>query len=197
MARRRNVDHDTVVAAAVDLFWDRGYRGANTRAIEEKTGLTRFTLQTTYGGKERFFLDTLDAYLDNAEANHFPDPETFDLDALANWFEQIANEDRMPQINQSGCLAFNSISEFARGDVEINKRVERYMTGFEDRVYQILQKAVDGREAHKGVKPAEMARVLVDLLLGLHVVIKARSNNALPQVHAKSAADLIRSWKRA
>ncbi|MEP1209253.1 MAG: TetR/AcrR family transcriptional regulator [Rhizobiaceae bacterium] len=197
MARKRNVDHETVVAAAVDLFWDRGYRGASTREIEERTGLTRFTLQTAYGGKEGFFLDTLDAYLDNAEANHFPKPESFDLEALANWFENLAAEPRIPDRQQNGCLAFNSISEFDRQDTEINKRIERYMACLEQRIEQILQKAVEKGEARRDVDPPQMARILVGLLLGLHVVIKARSDDAVPQLHAKSAADLIRSWKRA
>ena len=58
MARKRNTDHDSAVTAALDLFWCQGY-GASTREIESKTGLTRFTLQTAYGGKEGFYLSTV------------------------------------------------------------------------------------------------------------------------------------------
>ncbi len=195
MARKRKADHDTAVAAALELFWAQGYGGASTREIEEKTGLTRFTLQTAYGGKEGFFLDTLDAYLDRAEAHSFPDPETFDLDALAAWFEQLAGSKRIPAIDQTGCLAFNSVSEFGRDNREVNARIERYLGSFEARVRRILQRAVaDGQM--RDINTEQMARVLVDLLLGLHVVIKARSDDSMAQKHAKSIAALIRGWKK-
>ncbi len=196
MARNRKTDHNTAVAAALELFWQRGYSGASTREIEEKTGLTRFTLQTTYGGKEGFFLDTLDAYLDNAEQNHFPDPRQLDLDGLADWFEWLVDCERLPGKDQTGCLAFNSISEFGRDDAQINKRIERYLSAFEGRALQIIEAASARGEVNAGINPEEMARILVNLLLGLHSVIKARSDDALPKQHASSIAALIRSWKQ-
>ena len=196
MARNRKTDHDTAVAAALELFWQRGYSGASTREIEEKTGLTRFTLQTAYGGKEGFFLDTLDAYLDNAEQNHFPDPETCDLEALANWFVRLVDCERMPGRDQTGCLAFNSISEFGRDDAEVNKRIERYLTVFEERALAIIGKAAARGELDTALEPQELSRILVNLLLGLHSVIKARSEDSLPRQHAGSIANLILSWRK-
>lgn len=194
LARKRKADHETAVAAALDLFWDRGYQGASTRQIEEKTGLTRFTLQTAYGGKEGFFLDTLDQYLDNAEAHYFPHPDTCALPDLADWFEYLTADGRMPQIGQTGCLAFNSISQFDRDDSEVNKRIERYLNLFRDRALSILERAIAENRVQTAMSPQQMADVLVDLLLGLHVIIKARSDDSLPQAHAKSVATLIRSW---
>lgn len=196
MSRQRKTDHESAVSAALELFWDQGYNGASTREIEKKTGLTRFTLQTAYGGKEGFFLDTLDAYLDRAETDHFPNPETFDIEALAIWFQELVAAGRIPLIEQTGCLAFNSINEFERGNVEINKRIQRYLNAFEDRVLVILRKSSERGELQKNMAIEQMAHILVSLLLGLHAAIKARSDDDLPQAHANSIATLIRSWKR-
>ena len=195
MARRRKTDHASAIDAALMLFWNQGYEGASTREIEKKTGLTRFTLQTTYGGKEGFFLDTLDAYLDRAEVNHFPDPVKTDLDGLADWFEKLVSPERLPRMDQTGCLAFNSISEFDRNNVQVNERIQRYLAIFETRVLQILEIAVDDGMLKAGINPHDMARILVDLLLGLHAVIKARSDDLIAKSHAASIAALIRSWK--
>ncbi len=195
MARQRKTDHDSAVSAALELFWSQGYSGASTREIEEKTGLTRFTLQTAYGGKEGFFLDTLDAYLDRAVACHFPDPKTFDLESLAVWFEELVTPGRIPQVDQTGCLAFNSISEFERGNVEINKRIQRYLSAFEVSVLTILQNSSQRGDIANGMPPKQRAHILVNLLLGLHALIKARTDDDLPVAHAKSVAALIRGWK--
>nr|WP_321249679.1 TetR/AcrR family transcriptional regulator C-terminal ligand-binding domain-containing protein [uncultured Ruegeria sp.] len=195
MARKRKTDHDSAVAGALDLFWRRGYHGASTRELEQETGLTRFTLQTTYGGKEKFFLKTLDTYLDNAEARHFPDPDTYSLDDLAGWFRGIASTERMPKIEDAGCLAFNSISSFDRSDPEVNARIERYLTALEGRFAAILSRAKDDGAIRSEADPDEAARVLIGLLLGLHTIMKARTSDQFPRSYAEAAVGLIEGWK--
>ncbi len=195
MARKRKTDHDSAVAGALDLFWRRGYQGASTRDLEQETGLTRFTLQTTYGGKEKFFLKTLDTYLDNAEAQHFPDPNIYSLDDLAGWFRGLASTERMPKIEDVGCLAFNSISSFNRSDPEVNARIERYLTGLEGRFAAILSRVKADGSIRSEVDPDEAARVLIGLLLGLHTIMKARTSDQFPQSYAEAAVGLIEGWK--
>ncbi|WP_170326483.1 TetR/AcrR family transcriptional regulator [Ruegeria arenilitoris] len=195
MARKRKTDHDSAVAGALDLFWRRGYHGASTRELEQETGLTRFTLQTTYGGKEKFFLKTLDTYLDNAETRHFPDPDTYSLDDLANWIRGIASDERMPKIEDAGCLAFNSISSFDRSDPEVNARIERYLTTLEGRFVAILNRARSQGAVHAEVDPVSGAKLLIGLLLGLHTIMKARTSDQFPLRYAEAAAGLIEGWK--
>ena len=141
MARNRKVDHETAISGALELFWRKGYEGASTREIEEQTGLTRFTLQTVYGGKEKFFLETLDTYLNNAEDHHFPNSDSFSVDDLADWLESIASDEKIPRIADNGCLAFNAIGQFDRGDAQVNARIERYLVSLETRFYTILSTA--------------------------------------------------------
>ncbi len=195
MARKRKTDHDSAVAGALDLFWRRGYHGASTRELEQETGLTRFTLQTTYGGKEKFFLKTLDTYLDNAEARHFPDPDTYSLNDLSDWFQGIASAERMPKIEDAGCLAFNSISSFHRTDPEVNARIERYLTALERRFAAILSRAKIEGTVHIDVDPDEAAKLLIGLLLGLHTIMKARTSDQFPRSYADAAVGLINGWR--
>ncbi|MFY0662230.1 MAG: TetR/AcrR family transcriptional regulator [Shimia sp.] len=195
MARKRKADHETAIAGALALFWEKGYTGASTREIEEKTGLTRFTLQTAYGGKEAFFLATLDSYLNNAEAQHFPDAETFTLSDLAEWFESIASEQKIPRVEDAGCLAFNSISQFDRSDPEVNARISRYLETLEGRFAAILTRAAQAGTVQLPQSPEAAAQVLVGLLLGLHSVIKARTEDSMARSYAAAAAGLMRSWE--
>lgn|GEM_PF-3190208 len=195
MGRARKTDHGDVVAAALNLFWQQGYADSSTREIEQRTGLTRFTLQTAYGGKEKFFLEVLDAYLDAAEAKHFPDARTFTIDDLANWFEKLASYERMPAISDSGCLILNSIGQFDRTDHKINQRIERYMSVLKQRFTEILRRS-ESIGAVRLAQPTEpTANLLMTMLLGIHVVMKARTSDGAARSHAKAAADIIRSWK--
>ncbi|TDO99537.1 TetR/AcrR family transcriptional regulator [Marinomonas balearica] len=195
MSRKRNTDHETAIIASKRLFWQRGYAATSTREIEEKTGLTRFTIQKTYGGKRGLFLDTLDNYLENAETHILRDAETGDLEDLACWFERLASNDQIPRIDEMGCLVLNSIDEFEREDSEVNERIERYFKFIEKRFVNILSTAVAAKNAQPNLDIQSLAVVLIDLLLGVQMVFRARTEDSFARSHARAAATLIRSWK--
>lgn len=195
MSRARKADHKTVIAAAQSVFWQHGYHGTSTRKIKQSTGLTRFTLQTAYGGKEAFFLQTLDAYLDRAENGVFPNPDGTDLDGLARWVEGRLDPETMPVKAAKGCLLLNSITEFDRDGGEIDDRIARYFDGLQTRLAQILAQAVAAGEAGPDLDPEEKSRLLVSLLMGLAVTIKARLNDDFAAPYTAAAAAMIRHWR--
>ncbi|AEF54378.1 TetR/AcrR family transcriptional regulator [Marinomonas posidonica] len=195
MSRKRNTDHETALTAAKSLFWQHGYTGTSTRDIEEQTGLTRFTIQKTYGGKRGLFLDTLDNYLENAETHLLSDIETGDLEDLACWFERLASNDQIPSVDEMGCLVLNSIDEFGREDIEVNERIDRYFKLVEQRFINILSTAVTAKNARLGLDIQSLAIVLIDLLLGVQMVFRARTEDSFARSHACAAATLVRSWK--
>ncbi|MVO16320.1 TetR/AcrR family transcriptional regulator [Parasedimentitalea huanghaiensis] len=195
MSRARKADHKTVIDAAQAVFWEHGYQGASTRQIEERTGLTRFTLQTSYGGKEAFFLETLDAYMSRVEAEHLPDAGSTNLEELAQWFADRADPAAMPQIGAQGCLLLNAITEFDRNGGEVDVRIAHYFEVLHHRFAQILGKAIETGEVAADFDPDEKATLLQNTLLGLSLTIKARPNDAFAQPFAAAAAAMIRQWR--
>jgi TetR/AcrR family transcriptional repressor of nem operon len=63
MARRRTFDDASVVVAARDLFWERGYAATSLAQLQEATGLSRSSLYETYGSKRGLFERALRSYL--------------------------------------------------------------------------------------------------------------------------------------
>jgi hypothetical protein len=59
--RPRKADHAAAIEVAQRAFWRNDCAGTSTRQIEECAGVTLPTLQTSYGGRRAFFLETLDA----------------------------------------------------------------------------------------------------------------------------------------
>jgi len=195
MARPRKSNHASVVEAAKHAFLRNGYAGTSTRQIEECSGLTRFTLQTTYGGKFPFFLDVLAAYLDRAEVCFFPDPVTTDLEGLAIWFERLSDPDAMPKIGHKGCMLLSSIDEFGRGESGIDQQIDRYFAVIQDRFSQIIANAVDQKEIDADASPQEKSALLISLLLGISVAVRARTNDDGVLSYTSAAAAMIRGWQ--
>lgn len=64
MARPKTFDDDTVLDAALLLFWERGYDGVSVGDLEERLGIGRQSLYNVFGDKRALFHRALARYVD-------------------------------------------------------------------------------------------------------------------------------------
>ena len=60
--RPREFDADVALAAALRVFWQRGYEGASMAELTAEMGLTKPSLYGAFGNKEALFKKALDLY---------------------------------------------------------------------------------------------------------------------------------------
>ena len=60
--RPREFDPAQALAAALQVFWRRGYEGASISDLTEAMGITRPSLYACFGNKEALFRQALDLY---------------------------------------------------------------------------------------------------------------------------------------
>jgi AcrR family transcriptional regulator len=60
--RPREFDVDEALAAALRVFWTRGYEGASMADLTEAMGITKPSLYAAFGNKEALFRKALDLY---------------------------------------------------------------------------------------------------------------------------------------
>lgn len=192
MARSRKIEPELTIQATQALFWEHGYARLGTRQIEEETGLTRFTLQTSYGGKKSLFLQAIDAYLDSMDTSFLPDAGAGDLEELATWFESRADPAFMPGVGCHGCLMLNSIIEFHGEDSDLNQRTDRFFSMVRGRFHDLLETARSNGALRPTLDIDAMAEILLGISLSMNVVIRAAGDNAAGQPLATAAAKMIR-----
>lgn len=191
MARSRKIDADAAMEAATAMFWKHGYCSLGTRQLEEETGITRFTLQTTYGGKMALFLGTLDAYLDQFETSVLITGAAENLEGVARLFETRVAPDFMPGQSCYGCLVLNSAIEFGSSNDDVNLRITRYLTLLRESFETGLTRTLDMTSTQS---IAQKVEVLVGAALGLNVIVRAATDNCAGQDMARSIAQMVRSW---
>lgn len=194
MSRIRKSDPEQAMQSAMALFWKQGYSQAGTRQIEDETGITRFTLQTTYGGKMPLFLKTLDGYLDAFEVNAAPQMDDGKLDTIARWFEARMNPPIFSEMSCYGCMLLNASVEFLGQNTDVNERVDRFYTMIRAGFRTALTRVKDAGGVADDFDIAAMSEVLLGNAIAMNIVIRsARKNEAGAQM-AQSTAYLIRSW---
>jgi len=192
MSRLKKIDTEAAVQAAMVLFWQHGYNGLGTRQLEEETGITRFTLQTSYGGKKSLFLMALDYYLDQFEAHVSPNMTDGSLETIAGWFELRARPVMLANVTCYGCLLLNSTVEFAAQDDDVNLRAERFFNIMRSGFHSALNAVKEKGNLSPSFDVSEMAEVLLSGAIGLNIVIRAAASNSAGENMGTSIANMVR-----
>lgn len=196
MARQKKTDPQTALMAAMMLFWREGYHGLGTRQLEQETGLTRFTLQTSYGGKKVLFLKALDTYLDMFDEVLLPPLRKGTLDDIARWMEARPIPREMHDQLCNGCLMINSITEFGRGDEEINARAERFYGMIRSAFVEGLTAACRNGDLPEDFDVAGAAEILLGCTVALNIALKSAAPGAGAPALAAASGALVRGWRR-
>lgn len=154
--RPRAFDDDTVIDAAMELFWRSGYAAVSVPDLSAATGLSSSSLYNAYGSKLSLYEVVLDRYLDIRIADRMVGPLHRGSEGLADidaFLKRLAATTRIRP--QRGCLAVNTIAEFRHAPPAIATRTARYRAELREGLRgallraatagEILPETVDGR----------------------------------------------------
>lgn len=192
VGRPREFDRDVVVAAVVDLFWEKGFAATSIGDVVARTGLSKSSLYGAFGSKEALYRTALDRYLDDhramVEATLLHG--TRGLDDIDAFFDRIGD-----QVEQSGetrgCLVVNTSTELGTTEPSL---VE-FGTQHRDFLRQGFTAALERAAASGDYDPpriATTANVLVSTVLGLAVMIRGGADARETRLHLESAKASLR-----
>lgn len=196
MARKRKAEPDIAIIDAMTLFWKIGYQNLSTRQIDSEANISRFTLQTSYGGKMPLFLQVLDCYLEMSKEFFAGLGSCTSLEDLAEWFLQRATPFSINDKTCHGCLMMNTIVEFGNNNNQINERAEAYLMLMKNGIVSSLTKIKGTGQIHDSFDIEVYSEVLVNCLIGIN--IRQRANNQMIAIESTTlaCAALIRSWSK-
>ncbi|WAJ44296.1 TetR/AcrR family transcriptional regulator [Mycobacterium sp. Aquia_216] len=144
MGRHKEFDDATVVRAARDVFWQRGYASTSLADLQAATGLSRSSLYQTYGSKRALFDRAVESYCDEIV---WPMVEPLEADGagreeLVEYFLVLGRHlRRSPRSHAArGCMIANTASELGVLDTE----AARVVSEFRERVRSAILHALEG-----------------------------------------------------
>jgi len=197
MARHRKTDPQEALMRAMALFYEHGYEAVGTRQIEEQAGITRFTLQTVYGGKMALYEQTLDLYLTLSEGTVAPPAQVDTVDQLADWFlSRLSPPEDLKGMARGGCFFLNAMVEFGACNPVVTARRARYRAMIGGRFVSALEGLKQAGLLPAGFDVAPHAEILNACTLSMNIDIRAAHDNAAARPIAEACAALVRGWGR-
>jgi TetR/AcrR family transcriptional regulator, transcriptional repressor for nem operon len=194
MGRPRAFDPRAVVAAAADLFWERGYQATSIGELETRTGLDRSSLYHAFGSKQALFEQSADHYVEANIDTRLRDMLAPDagLADVVSFFTGMAGSFRAhPAVASRGCLVVNAVAELASRDSHVAVAGAAYRDRFRGAFAAALGKAA-ARDEVRSDRTDARAGVLTAMALGLF--LSARIDPADAATVADGIADEVASW---
>jgi len=173
MARTKAFDPDTAVAAAVDIFWQRGYANTSIQDLVDELGLNRGSIYGTFGSKHELFVTALTKYCDEA-----PRPLLDALDAdgplvprLRRALVGLVDAD-LAEPARRGCLLINSVMENMPSDDKTAELFDRTTRTIRLSFESAIRSAQTNGELPRTTDPAVAATFLLTTLQGLRVMAR-------------------------
>jgi TetR/AcrR family transcriptional regulator, transcriptional repressor for nem operon len=191
MPRPRTRTRSEIVAAAKDVFWERGYDGAPLSELERRTGINRSSLYAEFGSKQELFSEALDLYY--AEV---VDPLVGQLEsdgniaAIASFFDGVRRvilEDGAA--TRRGCLLVNTIATMSPDERSATSRGVEFRDRLANAFGRALQRANGGLDPASKQRRAEM---LLATTLGIWVC--ARIDLVEAAAMCSRIAEEVRNW---
>lgn len=171
MGRPREFDEDRILAAATDLFWEKGFEGTSISDLEERLGVGRQSLYATFGDKRQLLVRALDHYASRQPAQRAPllRPDA-GLDEIREFFDGLVAF--LTAEPRRSCLLVNSALDAEPGDTAVASRC-----GANERnLARAFEHALRGARAQGALRDdldiRAAALVLVSHTFGLNVMAR-------------------------
>ncbi len=192
MARPRTFDEVVALDAAIDCFWRRGYGATSVRDLGDEMGLGSASLYNAFSGKRSLFLRALDRYLDGTMRERIARLERSlaPKEAVKAFIGEIIDRS-VKDPERRGCMLINAAAEFGARDPEFGRKIAARLDELQGFFRRMITAARAGGSVPRERDPAELARLMLGVVVAIRVLARTRPERALLKGIAKPALALL------
>ena len=193
MARPKAFDPEQALDKAMHVFWHKGYEATSMEDLLTAMDINRGSLYDTFGGKRDLFLKAMDRYCSGGGIGSGisilkqPGPA---LPLIRRFIDHML-EFGLSDPLRRGCMITNTVMELAPHEKDIAGRVAGRLQMAEGAFFELLSRAKREGELAKDKDPHALAQVLVTMMQGTIVMIKAGTPADVVKQIAKTALSLL------
>lgn len=171
--RPREFCCEEALAAALRVFWSKGYEGASLNDLTEAMGITRPSLYAAFGNKEALFRQTLDLYEREKQAYIGPALERPTARGVVKYFLDGALANIAGNGEPCGCLGVISSTACGAEAQSIREEVLKRGRIVQQAIIARMQRAIDEGDFPGPADAEAITKYLVAVLQGMAVMAGA------------------------
>lgn len=191
MSRPKEFKPEEAIEKAMHVFWHKGYEAASMEELLNAMEINRGSLYATFGGKRDLFLKVMDRYCGEGGEGfsilHQPGPAI----PLIRRFLESTLDSVLSDPLCRGCLITNTVMELGPHDKKIGKKLLERIRMLEETFFELLTRAKREGDLSKNKDPRALARVLVTMMQGMIVMIKAGTPADVARQTARTALSIL------
>ncbi len=192
MARPREFDDATALDAAMNCFWSNGYEATSVRDLAARMGITGTSLYNAYGDKRSLFRLALQRYAERSMRKRIAELEsTLAPKQAVRAFLGAIVERSLADRDRRGCFLVNSALEIAPHDAELGAVVAAHLGEIEAFFLRAITAAQADGSIPPDRDPADLARLLLSLTLGVRVLARSKPQRELLEGVVRPALALL------
>jgi len=172
--RQREFDTQKALHNAMEVFWNKGYKGASMNELLTAMGIGKGSFYAAFGSKRELYLQALTLFRDTKMLIKQSKPPAKPLSAfesLHKLFDQLIDR----TINQhKTCMLGKAALEFRGSDSAVAEIVNTGITQLEESILEIILNAQDHGEIPEDRNPHALARYITASFYGIQVLGGAR-----------------------
>lgn len=175
MARPREFDEAAALEAAIQCFWSRGYEATSVRDLADAMGIAGPSLYNAFGDKRALYRQALAHYVERGFCERVRRFESLlaPRAAIGAFFDEII-ELSLADGERKGCMIVNAALELAPHDAEFQAALAAVLRDMEAFFHRCVQAGQDAGTIDPSMPAADLARMLLGLLMGLRVLARSR-----------------------
>lgn len=193
MPRPKEFNPDQVLEKAMHIFWHKGYEATSMEDLLKAMDINRGSLYATFGDKRELFLKAMDLYCSGGGIGsrlsilNQPGPA---LSLIRQFIDRML-EFGLSDPLRRGCMITNTVMELAPHEKDIARKVAGRLQMAEEALFKLLTRAQQEGELGSEKDPRALARVLVTMMQGTIVMIKAGTPADIVKQTAKAALSIL------
>jgi TetR/AcrR family transcriptional repressor of nem operon len=174
VGRPREFDVDTVLNAAMQAFWAKGYEATSLADLMAATGLHKGSLYQAFGDKHALFIQSLKRYLEEIrrQKNALLAQAATPLDGLHAVTHALIDMADGDSDCPKGCLAMNTMSELAPHDAEAKQVVAEHLQQMRSSFITTVAEGQAAGQIGKNRTPEEITTMMMTFMAGLLTTMK-------------------------
>lgn len=191
MGRPREFNESAVLDAATDCFWRDGYEATSVRELAASMGITGASLYNAFGDKRSLFREVLQRYAERSMRERIARLESTlpPKQAVYAFVGEIV--EHSVEGDRRGCLLVNTALDTAPHDPELAAEVAARLGEIEAFFRRAIKAAQLDGSVPRDRDPADLARLLLGVTLGIRVLARSNPQRELLEGVARPALALL------